>query len=171
MGPRRGIRVGADPGTRRRRRAIPARYGDDEVAAGRIRNKANEKLPTPDGWLLDREGRPSNDPLVAKEKGGFLTSLGGSPENSSYKGYGLAATMNILASCLSGATLITTRRSSSAWRSDPTIFRCAGNFEADVATFLGALGATQPVDPALPVMVADDPQRTSVGDSRVSDRG
>ena len=77
------------------------------VAAGRIRNKANEGLPTPDGWVLDAEGRPSNDPLVAKEKGGFLTSLGGSPENSSYKGYGLAAMVNILASCLSGATLIT----------------------------------------------------------------
>jgi LDH2 family malate/lactate/ureidoglycolate dehydrogenase len=77
------------------------------VAAGRIRNKANEKLPTPDGWLLDREGRPSNDPLVAKEKGGFLTSLGGTPENSSYKGYGLTVMVNILASCLAGATLIT----------------------------------------------------------------
>src|ERR687883_184547 len=34
------------------------------VAAGRIRNKANEGLPTPDGWVLDSEGRPSNDPLV-----------------------------------------------------------------------------------------------------------
>src|SRR6476661_7591815 len=55
------------------------------VAAGRIRNKANEKLPAPDGWVLDRDGRPSNDPLVARQKGGFLTSLGGSPENSSYK--------------------------------------------------------------------------------------
>ncbi len=52
------------------------------VAAGRIRNKANEGLPTPDGWVLDKEGQPSNDPLVAREKGGFLTSLGGSPENS-----------------------------------------------------------------------------------------
>ena len=57
--------------------------------------------------MLDKDGRPSNDPLVAREKGGFLTSLGGSPENSSYKGYGLAAMVNILASCLSGATLIT----------------------------------------------------------------
>ena len=37
------------------------------VAAGRIRNKANEHLPTPDGWVLDSEGQPSNDPLVAKE--------------------------------------------------------------------------------------------------------
>jgi hypothetical protein len=33
-----------------------------------------------------------------------------------------------------------------------------GDFEADVATFLGALRATQPVDPAQPVMVAGDPQ-------------
>src|SRR5262245_18569102 len=75
------------------------------VAAGRGRHKANEDLPSTDGWVLDREGRPSNDPLVAKEKGGFLTSLGGTPENSSYKGYGLAVMVNILASCLSGASL------------------------------------------------------------------
>ena len=77
------------------------------VAAGRIRNKANEGLPCPPGWVLDKEGHPSTDPLEAREKGGFLTSLGGSPENSSYKGYGLAVMVNILGSCLSGATLIT----------------------------------------------------------------
>jgi len=138
------------------------------VAAGRIRNKANEGLPTPDGWVLDRDGRPSNDPLVAKEKGGFLTSLGGSPENSSYKGYGLATMVNILASCLSGATLITdpmhTKKPIGVdighffLALDPTIFRGAGDFESDVASFLGTLRATTPVDPAQPVMVAGDPQ-------------
>jgi LDH2 family malate/lactate/ureidoglycolate dehydrogenase len=138
------------------------------VAAGRIRNKANEKLPAPDGWLLDSEGRPSNDPLVAKEKGGFLTSLGGSPENSSYKGYGLAVMVNILASCLSGSTLITDPEHTKKpigqdighffMAIDPGIFRGAGDFEADVATFLGALRATPPVDPAQSVMVAGDPQ-------------
>src|SRR5258707_6198424 len=42
------------------------------VAAGRIRNKANEGLPTPPGWVLDKEGLPSTDPLEAREKGGFL---------------------------------------------------------------------------------------------------
>ena len=110
------------------------------VAAGRIRNKANESLPTPDGWVLDREGRPSNDPLVAKEKGGFLTSLGGSPENSSYKGYGLAVMVNILASCLSGATSITDPEHTKKpvgmdighffMAIDPGIFRGAGDFES-----------------------------------------
>jgi LDH2 family malate/lactate/ureidoglycolate dehydrogenase len=49
----------------------------------------------PPGWVLNKDGLPSTDPLEAREKGGFLTSLGGSPENSSYKGYGLAVMVNI----------------------------------------------------------------------------
>jgi LDH2 family malate/lactate/ureidoglycolate dehydrogenase len=139
------------------------------VAAGRIRNKANEGMPTPDGWVLDAEGRPSNDPLVAKEKGGFLTSLGGSPENSSYKGYGLSVMVNILGSCLSGATLITdpmhTKKPGEGMdighffmAIDPSIFRESDDFLTDVATFMGALRGTTPVDPGRPVMVAGDPQ-------------
>jgi LDH2 family malate/lactate/ureidoglycolate dehydrogenase len=138
------------------------------VAAGRIRNKANEGLPTPDGWVLDSEGRPSNDPLVARQKGGFLTSLGGSPENSSYKGYGLSAMVNILGSCLSGATLITdpmhTKKPTGMdighffMAIDPGLFRDGDDFEKDVAQFCGDLRATTPMDPAQPVMVAGDPQ-------------
>jgi len=138
------------------------------VAAGRIRNKANEDLPTPDGWVLDAEGNPSNDPLVAKEKGGFLTSLGGSPENSSYKGYGLATMVNILASCLSGATLITDPMHTKQPQGmdighffmaiDPAVLRQSDDFQKDVAQFLGDLRATTPIDPARPVMVAGDPQ-------------
>ncbi|MBS0638626.1 MAG: Ldh family oxidoreductase [Proteobacteria bacterium] len=138
------------------------------VAAGRIRNKANEGLPTPDGWVLDSEGRPSNDPLVAKEKGGFLTSLGGSPENSSYKGYGLAVMVNILASCLSGATLITDPMHTKKPQGmdighffmaiNPNLFREEGDFQKDVARFMGDLRGTRAVDAAQPVMVAGDPQ-------------
>jgi LDH2 family malate/lactate/ureidoglycolate dehydrogenase len=138
------------------------------VAAGRVRNKANEGLPAPDGWVLDKDGAPSNDPLAAKEKGGFLTSLGGSPENSSYKGYGLAVMVNILASCLSGATLITDPMHTKKpvgqdighffMAIDPDVFRESGDFQADVATFMAALRGTVPVDPARPVMVAGDPQ-------------
>src|ERR1044071_9323029 len=138
------------------------------VAAGRIRNKANEGLQCPPGWVLDSEGRPSTDPLVAKEKGGFLTSLGGSPENSSYKGYGLAAMVNILASCLSGATLITAPEHNKKPQGmdighffmaiNPTLFRAADEFQSDVARFCNDLRATKPVDPAQPVMVAGDPQ-------------
>jgi LDH2 family malate/lactate/ureidoglycolate dehydrogenase len=138
------------------------------VAAGRIRNKANENLPCPPGWVLDHEGQPSTDPLVAKEKGGFLTSLGGSPENSSYKGYGLAAMVNILASCLSGATLITDPLHTKKPQGmdighffiaiNPTLFRTQDEFAGDVTRFCNDLRATKPIDPAQPVMVAGDPQ-------------
>src|ERR1700720_1059107 len=138
------------------------------VAAGRIRNKANEGLPCPPGWVLDKEGLPSTDPLEAREKGGFLTSLGGSPENSSYKGYGLSAMVNILGSCLSGATLITDPAHTKKPQGmdighffmaiDPGLFRDGDDFQKDVAQFCGDLRATTPMDPAQPVMVAGDPQ-------------
>ncbi len=119
--------------------------------------------------MLTKEGLPSTDPLEANQKGGFLSSLGGSPEGSSYKGYGLAAMVNILASCLSGATLITdpmhTKKPQGqdighfVMAIDPALFRDPAEFQADVARFLGDLRATQPIDPAQPVMVAGDPQR------------
>src|ERR1700747_3686453 len=138
------------------------------VAAGRIRNKANEGLPCPPGWVLNKDGLPSTDPLEAREKGGFLTSLGGSPENSSYKGYGLAVMVNILGSCLSGATLITDPMHTKKPQGmdighffmaiNPTLFRTSEDVQADVARFCGDLRATRPMDPAQPVMVAGDPQ-------------
>jgi LDH2 family malate/lactate/ureidoglycolate dehydrogenase len=141
------------------------------VAAGRIRNKANENLPAPPGWLLTKDGLPSTDPLEAAQKGGFLTSLGGSPEGSSYKGYGLSMMVNILGSCLSGATLITDPMHTKKPQGmdighfflalNPTLFRADGAFEADVATLCDAMRATRPVDPAHPVMVAGDPERAN----------
>jgi LDH2 family malate/lactate/ureidoglycolate dehydrogenase len=138
------------------------------VAAGRIRNKANEGLPLPPGWVLDKDGKPSTDPLEAREKGGFLTSLGGSPENSSYKGYGLAVMVNILAACLSGSTLITDPLAGKKPQGndighcfiaiDPGLFRDPADFAADVSRLCDDLRATEPMDPAEPVMVAGDPQ-------------
>ena len=135
------------------------------VAAGRIRNKVNEKLPAPDGWLLDREGRPSNDPLVAKEKGGFLTSLGGSPENSSYKGHGLAVMVNILASCLSGATLITDPE-----HTKKPVGTDIGHFfmAIDPAIFRGGdvSGGAQGHRPDRPDTAGDDRRRSTVETGR-----
>ena len=42
------------------------------VAAGKIRNKANENLPTPLGLAGHQDGQPSTDPLEVS-KGGFMT--------------------------------------------------------------------------------------------------
>jgi LDH2 family malate/lactate/ureidoglycolate dehydrogenase len=143
--------------------------GTTTVAAGRLRTKQNEGLPAPLGWVLTKDGLPSTDPAEAREKGGFMTSLGGSPEGSSYKGYGLAMMVNILASCLSGATLITDPMHLKKPQGpdighfftaiDPGLFREPAEFQVDVARFCNDLRATTPIDPDQPVMVAGDPQR------------
>jgi LDH2 family malate/lactate/ureidoglycolate dehydrogenase len=138
------------------------------VAAGKIRNKANENLPTPTGWLVTRDGQPSNDPKEVS-KGGFMTPLGGTPEGSSHKGYGLGAMVNILSSALPGGLMVTdpTRNTKPGpidighffLALDPGMFRDIADFKADVATFCDTLRATKPADPARPVQVAGDPER------------
>jgi LDH2 family malate/lactate/ureidoglycolate dehydrogenase len=138
------------------------------VAAGKIRNKANENLAAPPGWLVTAEGLPSTDPREVS-KGGFMTPLGGTPDGSSHKGYGLGAMVNILSSALSGATMVTdplhTRKPGTMdighffLALDPGLFRDAADFRADVAAFCDALRATKPASPAKPVLVAGDPER------------
>jgi LDH2 family malate/lactate/ureidoglycolate dehydrogenase len=138
------------------------------VAGGKIRNKANEGLPTPLGWLVTKDGQPSTDPQEVS-KGGFMTPLGGTPEGSSHKGYGLAAMVNILSSALSGATLVTdpthTKKPGTMdighffLALDSAMFRDPAAFRADVAAFCDTLRATRPADPQQPVLVAGDPER------------
>jgi LDH2 family malate/lactate/ureidoglycolate dehydrogenase len=138
------------------------------VAYGKIRNRMNENQPMPVGWGLDSAGRATTEPLDVTRRGGFMTPLGGSPEGSSYKGYGLSAMVNILSSCLSGATLITDPEHTKKPQGydighfflalDPGLFREAEEFQNDVRSFCDALRATKPADPDVPVMVAGDPQ-------------
>ncbi|HXF61356.1 MAG TPA: Ldh family oxidoreductase [Caldilineaceae bacterium] len=62
---------------------------------GKIRIHHQKGLPLPEGWALDKEGRPTTDPAAALE--GLLMPIGG------FKGVGLALIMGILSSMLSGA--------------------------------------------------------------------
>ena len=62
---------------------------------GKIRIYKQKGLTLPEGWALDREGRPTTDPAAAIE--GLLMPIGG------FKGVGLAMIMGILSSLLSGA--------------------------------------------------------------------
>jgi LDH2 family malate/lactate/ureidoglycolate dehydrogenase len=51
----------------------------------------------PEGWMIDRQGRPLTDPKRADE--GMLVPIGG------YKGYGLALVFGLLAGTLNGAAM------------------------------------------------------------------
>jgi uncharacterized oxidoreductase len=63
----------------------------------RVRNNRNERVP--DGWLIDKNGNPTNDPADFYE-GGALLPLGG---DLGYKGMGLGLLVDFLAGALTEA--------------------------------------------------------------------
>lgn len=65
------------------------------VAYGRVKVAAQRREPMPEGWMIDRKGRPLTDPSRAEEGG--LLPIGG------YKGYGLSLVFGLLAGILNGA--------------------------------------------------------------------
>jgi L-2-hydroxycarboxylate dehydrogenase (NAD+) len=65
------------------------------TAFGKIRLRAQRGEPMPEGWMIDRQGKPLTDPKRASE--GFLVPIGGP------KGYGLALMIGLMAGILNGA--------------------------------------------------------------------
>ena len=68
------------------------------AAAGKVSLAAARGEPVPPGWIIDADGRPTTDPRKLKQ-GGALLPLGGS---EGYKGYGLAAMVEIFCGLLTG---------------------------------------------------------------------
>ena len=71
------------------------------VAANKLTLAARLGMPIPMGWAADRKGNPVTDPTLARESR-LMLPLGGTPEASSYKGYGLAVWVDIMCGVLSG---------------------------------------------------------------------
>jgi LDH2 family malate/lactate/ureidoglycolate dehydrogenase len=67
------------------------------TAYGKVKAKAARGEMMPEGWMVDREGKPLTDPKRAAE--GVLLPIGG------YKGYGLALVVGLLAGTLNGAAM------------------------------------------------------------------
>jgi len=67
------------------------------AAYGKVKTKAQRGEMMPEGWMMDRQGRPLTDPRRANE--GFLLPIGG------YKGYGLALVIGLLAGTLNRAAM------------------------------------------------------------------
>jgi LDH2 family malate/lactate/ureidoglycolate dehydrogenase len=70
-------------------------YGKIEIAL-----RAGEGIP--DGWALDRDGRPATRPQQMID-GGALVPLGGDREHGGHKGFCLASLVDILCGALGGA--------------------------------------------------------------------
>jgi LDH2 family malate/lactate/ureidoglycolate dehydrogenase len=85
-----GVPAGAEP-------PIVLDMASTVSAYGKVKAKAKRGEMMPEGWMIDRQGRPLLDPQRANE--GFLLPIGG------YKGYGLALIIGLLAGTLNGAAM------------------------------------------------------------------
>ncbi len=78
---------------------------------GKIEVAARAEKPVPEGWVIDAEGNPMSDPNEILQALGTATAallpLGGAGEElAGYKGYGLAAMVEILSASLSGGVFM-----------------------------------------------------------------
>ena len=85
-----GIPAGSEP-------AVVLDMATTVAAYGKVKAKAKRGETMPEGWMIDRQGRPLTDPNRADE--GFLLPIGG------HKGYGLALIVGLLAGTLQGASM------------------------------------------------------------------
>jgi len=144
------------------------------VAIGKLRIAKRAGTSVPTGWAVDKQGRPETDPVAAlAEAPKRLTPLGGTPELSSHKGYGLAMVVEILCSILSdsfvgGYSLETGEQGKFInvghffLALDPVVFRGEpGAFETSLDRLITYLRATPAVDPEQPVLVPGDPERAA----------
>jgi LDH2 family malate/lactate/ureidoglycolate dehydrogenase len=144
------------------------------VAAGRVKVHKFNDWPVPSGWVVDGEGRAVTDAGAAvraifERAGGGLAPLGGSREQGSHKGYGLAVMAHILGGTLSGASFSPIRDRTQRPEDpdnighfflaiDPGAFRAPESFTADLDQVIDVLHGTRRADPGEPVLVAGDPE-------------
>jgi L-2-hydroxycarboxylate dehydrogenase (NAD+) len=76
-------------------------FATTTVPKGKLEVYKRKGLPLKDGWAIDANGRPTNDPDEALR--GALLPLGGfGTDNGGHKGYGLGLLVDILCGVLSG---------------------------------------------------------------------
>jgi L-2-hydroxycarboxylate dehydrogenase (NAD+) len=117
------------------------------AAYGKVKALAARGEMMPEGWMIDRTGRPLTDPKRAGE--GFLLPIGG------YKGYGLALVVGLLAGTLNRAAMgkdvidfnqdqsSATNTGQAIIAIDPAAFGDIAQFKASVDTLVRDLRASE----------------------------
>lgn len=150
------------------------------VAANKIKVYELRGDPIPAGWVLDETAQPVTDSTHAmdilyrrpKDIGGGLAPLGGTPQMSNHKGYGLAMMVHILAGTLSGSAFSPIRNKTQRPQDpdnlghfflviDPAVFRDAEDFKQDLDAVIDVLHNTPPANPDETVLVHGEPEAQS----------
>jgi len=133
------------------------------ASLGKLLERWRQGQSVPDGWAVDAGGAPITNGYRAAA-GRRLTPLGSTPEGSSYKGYGLAVAMQILAGALPG---VPAEPATDGHRArvgqfflvlDPGRFG-EGDFGVRMDELITWLRDTPPMTAGHEVQIAGDPER------------
>jgi LDH2 family malate/lactate/ureidoglycolate dehydrogenase len=132
------------------------------VSLGKLAERWRSGQRIPKGWALDDRGRPVRSGRAATRHR-RLAPLGGDADTSSYKGYGLALAVQILAALLPGTAVA---RSGDERRPvghfflalDPASFREQGALAGELDDLIDSLHDATPASPGQPVLVPGDPE-------------
>jgi uncharacterized oxidoreductase len=143
-------------------------FSTSATAEGKVRVKRIAGERVPDGWLIDSQGRPTNDPnaLYADPPGAILP-MGGA---QAYKGFGLGLIIDIFCGALSGGLCSREKPETQIGNCvymqvlDPAQFGGIKHFEAEVAQladFVRNCPRTEGVDD---ILLPGDPERRVLAD-------
>jgi L-2-hydroxycarboxylate dehydrogenase (NAD+) len=143
-----------------------------QVSYGRVKVAADRGETMPEGWMVDRQGRPLTDPTRSAE--GFLVPIGG------YKGYGLNLVVGVLAGLLNGAALgsevvdfnrdfVTPTNTGHALIAvRPDLFQPLEEFEAAMDRHIRELKSSTPMPGQPPIRVPGDQTPQRIADMRAN---
>jgi uncharacterized oxidoreductase len=132
------------------------------VAQGKLRVAHNKRAKIPQGWLIDDQGNPTDDP-----RWGVLAPLGAMVCFGEHKGYGLAVACELLGGALTGGGVTdhdnkTQRRVLNGMISivlDPARLGTQQAFAKDAKGFLAWLRSSRPAPGHHRVRIAGEPER------------
>jgi L-2-hydroxycarboxylate dehydrogenase (NAD+) len=150
-------------------------FASSTVAYGKIEIAKRKGLKVPNGWCIDKEGKPTNDPQDMMG-GGALLPLGGYHEGSGHKGYCLASMVDILSAVLSGANwgpfaipfaITVTASDKQVGKGighffgaiDIEGFRDKSEFKKEIDAWCRTMRSTKPLEGENEVMIPGDPER------------
>ena len=139
-------------------------FATSRVALGKVREARARGDRVPEGFFIDARGRPSTEPaaLLDPPKGALLPF-------GEHKGSGLALACELLGGSLTGGGILSRvpfqefliGNNMLSLLLDPARFPGGAGLASDVAETLAYVKASPPADPALPVLVAGEPEAAS----------
>lgn len=140
-------------------------FATSAVAEGKVRVARNSGKSIPEGWILDKEGRPSTEPAALYDAGMLLPAAG-------HKGYGLSLLVEFLGGLLTGGGcpilgMDVLSNGVLFIVLDIAAFRPLPDYQDDVAAFVDLIKETPPAEGFDEVLLPGEPELRTMEHRRV----